>query len=115
MFGRRPLIAGLPALTVPGLAVAQTSAPPAGQANQAAPGTAQPPAAPTAALTALSAIAEEAYLYGFPMLIGYKAMYAFNIDRDSGQFKAPFNQIANEARVFTAADTAISTPNSDTP
>ena len=35
--------------------------------------------------------------------------------RNSGQFKAPFNQINNEARVFTYKDTAIITPNSDTP
>jgi hypothetical protein len=34
--------------------------------------------------------------------------------RNSGQFKAPFNQIFNEARVFTYKDTAIVTPNSDT-
>ena len=37
------------------------------------------------------------------------------MDRNSGQFKAPFNQINNEARVFTYKDTAIVTPNSDTP
>ena len=42
-------------------------------------------------------------------------MYDFFIDRNSGQFKAPINQINNEARVFTPKDTAISTPNSDTP
>ena len=28
-------------------------------------------------------------------------MYEFFVDRNSGQFKAPFNQIYNEARVFT--------------
>ncbi len=60
-------------------------------------------------------IAEEAYLYGFPMVVGYKVLHDFFIDRDSGQFKAPINQINNEARVFTPRDTAISTPNSDTP
>jgi hypothetical protein len=37
------------------------------------------------------------------------------VDRDSGQFKAPFNQIHNEARVFTYEDTAVVTANSDTP
>jgi hypothetical protein len=31
------------------------------------------------------------------------------------QFKAPFNEIKNEARVFTYEDTSIVTPNSDTP
>jgi 2-keto-4-pentenoate hydratase len=30
------------------------------------------------------------------------------VDRNSGQFKAPFNQIFNEARVFTPKDTAVS-------
>src|SRR3981081_1944728 len=42
-------------------------------------------------------------------------MYEYSVDRNSGQFKAPFNQIKNEARVFTYKDTAIITPNSDTP
>ncbi len=60
-------------------------------------------------------VAEESYLYGFPMIVGYDVLYKFFIDRNSSQFKAPINQIANEARVFTPKDTAISTPNSDTP
>ncbi len=68
-----------------------------------------------AQLSEVQAIAEEAYLYGFPIIVGYKVMYEYNIDRNSGQFKAPFNQISNEARVYTYKDTAISTPNSDTP
>jgi hypothetical protein len=61
------------------------------------------------------AIAEEAYLYGFPMIVAYDVLYKFFIDRNSGQFKAPINQISNEARVFTPKDRGISTPNSDTP
>jgi hypothetical protein len=60
-------------------------------------------------------IAQEAYIYAFPMIAAYKAMYELAIDRSSSQFKAPFNQIANNAQVFTPADTAIVTPNSDTP
>ncbi len=67
------------------------------------------------AISELKAITEEAYLYGFPMIVGYKVLYEFNVDRNSGQFKAPFNEINNEARVFTPKDTTISTPNSDTP
>jgi hypothetical protein len=47
--------------------------------------------------------------------MNYTVMYEYAVDRDSGQFKAPFNQINNEARVFTYKDTAIITPNSDTP
>ena len=37
------------------------------------------------------------------------------VDKNSGQYKGPFNQINNEARVFTYKDTAVVTPNSDTP
>src|SRR5262245_59471535 len=61
------------------------------------------------------AIAEEAYIYGCPMIAAYKAMWEFNIDKSSGQFKAGFNEIWNDAQVFTPKDTAIVTPNSDTP
>jgi hypothetical protein len=37
------------------------------------------------------------------------------IDKTSSQYRAPFNTIFNEARVFTWQDTAVVTPNSDTP
>jgi hypothetical protein len=47
--------------------------------------------------------------------MNYAVMYEYAVDRDSGQFKAPFNQVNNQARVFTYQDTAIITPNSDTP
>jgi hypothetical protein len=60
-------------------------------------------------------IAEEGFIYGLPIVMNYAVMYEYAVDRDSGQFKAPFNQINNEARVFTYKDTAIITPNSDTP
>ncbi len=69
----------------------------------------------TSAAGDIGAIAEEAYLYGFPMIVGYDVLYKYFIDRSSGQFKAPIGQIHNEARVFTPKDTGISTPNSDTP
>ena len=61
------------------------------------------------------AIAEEGFIYGLPIVMNYAVMYEYAVDRDSGQFKAPFNQINNEARVFTYKDTAVITPNSDTP
>jgi hypothetical protein len=61
------------------------------------------------------AIAEEGLIYGFPIVMNYAVMCEYTVDRDSGQFKAPFNYINNEARVFTYKDTAIITPNSDTP
>jgi hypothetical protein len=61
------------------------------------------------------AIAEEGFIYGLPIVMNYAVMYEYAIDRDSGQFKAPFNEIKNEPRVYTYKDTAIVTPNSDTP
>src|SRR5204863_384148 len=61
------------------------------------------------------AIAEEGFIYGLPIVMNYAVMYEYAVDRNSGQFKAPFNQIKNEARVFTYKDTSIVTPNSDTP
>jgi hypothetical protein len=60
-------------------------------------------------------IAEAGYIYGLPIVMNYGIMYEFVIDKNSGQYKAPFNTIANEARVFTYKDTAVVTPNSDTP
>ncbi|MGB8886303.1 MAG: hypothetical protein WCC87_06235 [Candidatus Korobacteraceae bacterium] len=53
---------------------------------------------------------QEAYVYGFPMLMNYGVMYEYFVDKNSGQYKAPFNQIYNEARVFTPKDTTIIRP-----
>jgi hypothetical protein len=60
-------------------------------------------------------IAEAGFVYGLPIVMNYGVMYEYAINRNSGQFKAPFNQIKNEPNVFTYKDTAIVTPNSDTP
>jgi hypothetical protein len=60
-------------------------------------------------------IAEAGFIYGLPIVMNYAVMYAYSVDRSSGQFKGPFNEINNEHRVFTYRDTAIVTPNSDTP
>jgi hypothetical protein len=61
------------------------------------------------------AIAKEAYIYGFPLVDNYRVEHAYFVDRQSPEFKAPWNQITNIPRVFTPADTAVQTPNSDTP
>ena len=60
-------------------------------------------------------IAKQGFVYGLPIVMNYGAMYASAVDRKSGQFKAPFNEIKNEARVYTYRDTSVATPNSDTP
>jgi len=61
------------------------------------------------------AIAEEGFIYGLPIVMNYAVMYEYAVDKGNPEFKAPFNHIKNEARVFTYKDTAIVTPNSDTP
>ena len=60
-------------------------------------------------------IAEAGYIFGLPIVMNYGVMYDFVIDKTSGQYKAPFNTLKNEASVFTYKDTAVVTPNSDTP
>jgi hypothetical protein len=60
-------------------------------------------------------IAREAYVYGFPLVDSYRIQYNYFVDRAGPEFKAPWGQIANTPRVYTPADTAVQTPNSDTP
>src|SRR5438874_3908572 len=61
------------------------------------------------------AIAEEGFIKGLPFVMNYAVMNEFAVDTKSSQFKAPFNEINNEHRVATPEDTAVITPNSDTP
>ncbi len=61
------------------------------------------------------AIAKEAYIYGFPIVDNYRIQHAYWVDKATPEYKGPWNQIWNSANVFTPADTAIQTPNSDTP
>ena len=75
------------------------------------------PLAPASELTPAEArtIAEEGFIYGLPLVMNYAIMNEYAIDRNTNQFKAPFNQIKNEPRVYTYKDTAVLSPNSDTP
>ncbi len=61
------------------------------------------------------AIAKEAYVYGFPLVDNYRIQHSYFVDRGGPEFKAPWNAIYNNARVYTPDDVAIQTPNSDTP
>jgi hypothetical protein len=60
-------------------------------------------------------IAKEAYVYGFPLVDNYRIQYAYFEDSKNPEYKAPWNTLVNTPRVYTPADTAIQTPNSDTP
>ncbi|KQZ98019.1 MULTISPECIES: DUF1254 domain-containing protein [unclassified Achromobacter] len=61
------------------------------------------------------AIAEEGYIYGLPIVMNYAVMYDYAVDKSSSQYKAPFNRIRSLHHVATYKDTAIISPNSDTP
>ena len=60
-------------------------------------------------------IAKEAYVYGFPLVLNYKTMYDYAVDKKSPEYKGDFNELGCVARVFTPEDRAIISPNSDTP
>ena len=96
-------LAGLAGCDKPGDAVKQAAT------QDAAKGLAVP------GIVEIKAIAEEGFIYGLPIVMIYQIMYDYAVDRNSGQFKAPFNEIKNEPQVYTWKDTAIVTPNSDTP
>jgi hypothetical protein len=70
---------------------------------------------PAPSLEQTKAIAEEGFIYGLPLVMNYAVMNEFAVDTRSSQFKAPFNQLHNAHAVATPADTAVITPNSDTP
>ncbi|TPG67763.1 DUF1254 domain-containing protein [Pseudomonas arsenicoxydans] len=60
-------------------------------------------------------IAKEAYIYGYPMVDNYRIQYGYFVDHQNPEYKGPWNQIHNTPRVYTPADKAVQTPNSDTP
>jgi hypothetical protein len=60
-------------------------------------------------------IAREAYIYGFPMVVNYKALYLYTLEEQSPEYKGPLNEVSCDARLFTPEDKAVVSPNSDTP
>jgi hypothetical protein len=72
-------------------------------------------AAHAAETTETRAIAKDAYIYGYPMVDSYRILHAYFVNRDSPEYKGPWNEITNIPRVYTPADKAVQTPNSDTP
>ena len=73
------------------------------QVASATPVTAQDAVSPIEARD----IAKDAYIFGFPMVEGYRIQYAYFVDRDNPEFKAPWNQIRNIPRVFTPDDKVV--------
>jgi hypothetical protein len=74
-----------------------------------------PPSPAAVTPEAARAIAKEAYIYGFPMVDNYRVQYSYFVNKQDREYKGGWNEIHNTARVYTPEDTAIQTPNSDTP
>lgn len=74
-----------------------------------------PAATPRPGFLRAKDIAEAGFIYGLPIVMIYGIMYEYAIDKASGQYKAPFNTLFNEARVYTYEDRTVISPNSDTP
>ena len=70
---------------------------------------------PVPGLRETKEIAQEGLIFGLPIVMYYTSAYELFVDPTSSQYKAPIGQLFNEARVFTPKDTAVITPNSDTP
>jgi len=69
----------------------------------------------TLPIDSIKAIAKEAYIYGYPMVDGYRIQYGYFVDKTDPEYKGAWNTIINVPRVYTPADKAVQTPNSDTP
>ena len=61
------------------------------------------------------AIAKEAYITVFRSSTTTGPSTTYFVDRNNAEFKAPWNELHNTARVYTPDDKAIQTPNADTP
>ena len=60
------------------------------------------------------AIAEEAYIYAFPMLDNYKMLFVQAVWEKSLVYEAPFNKLKNRATLVGLEYTTIVRPNNDT-
>ncbi|MEO9264692.1 MAG: DUF1254 domain-containing protein [Candidatus Baltobacteraceae bacterium] len=63
----------------------------------------------------LQLLAQEAYVYGFPLVDLYRISWAYFANKGGPAYKSPTNTIFNTPNVYTAADKVVQTPNSDTP
>lgn len=59
-------------------------------------------------------IAEEAYIYAFPMLDNYKMLFVQAVWEKSPAYEVPFNQLKNNAVLLGPEYTTIVRPNNDT-
>ena len=59
-------------------------------------------------------IAEEAYIFAYPMLEHYKSMFVFTMYKESGVYEGPFNLFVHNATLLGPEYTSVVRPNNDT-
>ena len=64
--------------------------------------------------TEATSIAEDAYIYAFPMMENYRTMYVQAIDRTAPGYAAPFNEFAHKTKLLGPEFKDIVRPNNDT-
>lgn len=60
-------------------------------------------------------IAKEAWTYAFPLANNYRSMHLYALDKTYPDYAGGFNKFKHYDKIFTPSDTAVITPNNDTP
>ncbi len=63
----------------------------------------------------ISARAEEGYVYAFPMLMGYRFLFASFLAKGAPTFRTPINTLASDAQALDHSFKDVISPNADTP
>ncbi len=63
----------------------------------------------------ISDIAEEAYIFGFPMLMGYRAFYGMALTKGAPSYRGPINVLSSEEVTLDHTFKDVVSPNADTP
>jgi hypothetical protein len=83
------------------------------QKSESSPATQDASDAPVTPMEA-EAIAEEAYIYAYPMMESYRTMYVQAIDRTAPGYLAPFNEITHMTSLLGPEFKDVVRPNNDT-
>jgi hypothetical protein len=59
--------------------------------------------------------AEQAYVYAYPSLMIYRALFGMFVAPQSPAFRCPLNELSNESNTLDATFKEVVTPNADTP
>ena len=66
-------------------------------------------------MSEVQAISEEAYVFSFPMLMGYRAAFGMFIAAGAPSYRGPLNQLHGDAQTLDHTFRDVIPPNADTP